>query len=324
MFLKVDVIFDRIRWEARSVQHDELEVGGKFVLGRPRKVTVADAPVNENQTLHLAQHNARRVGPASSREFRPSFLPPVEVPRRRFEREPKSLLHPADVAIHVAPGHLLEEREGIGLLLPVELPHHLIPSAVSERAREEPPAPLSLAPRAEAETRGSCEPLTRPPNGREWAADGRLCPNPTAADAAGSAQPCRFEATLTLCSASRNSATPQPRQGRNGAELEAPSQAGERRCVFVDKARSTESRRATAPSRFRGSRGTFWGSVAGLGRGWGRGPDQRSERRPAETGLLCRARNVTAALVTSLSPCPRSRPCRCRSGSGAASRPQAS
>ena len=52
MFLKVDVLFDRIRWESRSVQHDELEVGGKFVLGRPRKVTVADAPVNENQTLH--------------------------------------------------------------------------------------------------------------------------------------------------------------------------------------------------------------------------------------------------------------------------------
>jgi hypothetical protein len=48
MFLKVDVILDRIRWEARSVQHDEFEVGGKFVLGGPRKVTVADAPVNEN------------------------------------------------------------------------------------------------------------------------------------------------------------------------------------------------------------------------------------------------------------------------------------
>ena len=69
MFLEVDVFFDRIRGEARSVQHDEFEVGGKFVLGRPRKVTVADAPVNENQTLHLAQRNARRLAPPVAESF---------------------------------------------------------------------------------------------------------------------------------------------------------------------------------------------------------------------------------------------------------------
>ena len=79
------------------------------------------------------------------------------------------------------------------------------------------------------------------------------------------------------------------------------------------------------------SRGTFRGSVAGLGRRRRRGPAPAAKKRPAETGLLCRAWNVTAVLVTLSSSCPRSgpcrcrsRPCRCRSGSGAASRPRAS
>jgi hypothetical protein len=61
MFLKVDVLFDRVRWESRSIQHDELEVVGKLVLRHPGRVTVPDAPMNEDQALHGTQPNATRL-----------------------------------------------------------------------------------------------------------------------------------------------------------------------------------------------------------------------------------------------------------------------
>ena len=69
VFLKVDALFDRIRWEPRSVEYDKLEVGGKLFLGRPRKVSIADAPMNKNKTLHLPQRTRDDSPPPSGRGF---------------------------------------------------------------------------------------------------------------------------------------------------------------------------------------------------------------------------------------------------------------
>jgi hypothetical protein len=50
--LEVDALFGRVGRESRSVQDDKLDVLGKFTLTCPGEITVADAPVNQNETLH--------------------------------------------------------------------------------------------------------------------------------------------------------------------------------------------------------------------------------------------------------------------------------
>lgn len=52
MFLKVDPLFGRIGREPRTIQNGELVMTGKFMLRGPRRVSVADASMNQNETLH--------------------------------------------------------------------------------------------------------------------------------------------------------------------------------------------------------------------------------------------------------------------------------
>ncbi len=50
--LEVDASHRRIRREAGTVEHDELEAVGEWPLRRPRRATVHDAPVDEHDPLH--------------------------------------------------------------------------------------------------------------------------------------------------------------------------------------------------------------------------------------------------------------------------------
>jgi hypothetical protein len=52
VILEIDTVLGRVRRESRSVQDLELEVRGESALSRPREVPVADASVNEDETLH--------------------------------------------------------------------------------------------------------------------------------------------------------------------------------------------------------------------------------------------------------------------------------
>jgi len=63
VILEVDALLGRVWWESWSVQNDELEVCAKLLLAHPREVTVADASVHENETLHRDQRNHDRNAP---------------------------------------------------------------------------------------------------------------------------------------------------------------------------------------------------------------------------------------------------------------------